>query len=238
MVTFYYDQPPGVYNEFRRVTMNARLSAERQLAVWKEHDVIIDEETRDDILRQADAFKPCSDTDKPLVSGGFGNANPALIVKKLLDALTSPSGYTTKVLGDAREPKIRYASGMKPRFGLRLIHFDPCTYAGLSVKDATKQAKQDKLRLAGIEVLEHLMLEPDFHLAWDSGLYFFPYLAGLQYKHRVMRPDATFFCEWDQDEWSDVLSACSWDQDKALVFSLVWEGKVDDRRASPVVREC
>ena len=80
-----------------------------------------------------------------------------------------PDGYTK--YNYIEEDELRYAHGMTPTGGLRLVHFDPNAYAGLSTEAALKAAKQDTLRLAGIEVLEHLVLNPQAGLTWDGELY-------------------------------------------------------------------
>ena len=193
---------------------------ERQLAAWKNLGVAISDEQWEHILQQADVFEPVTDSDEPLVAGGFGYANPKAVVNKLFGAFTPPDGYTKyNYIEDA---ELRYASGMKPTGGLRLVHFVPNAYAGLSPEAALKAAKQDKLRLAGIEVLEHLVLNPQAGLTWDGKLYCYPNLSGLQRKY-----DAGWSSVPCVSRHGSEFSLSSYVADNAYPL---W--------SSPVVREC
>lgn len=193
---------------------------EHQLAAWKNLGVAISDEQWEYILLQAAVFEPVTDSDEPLVTGGFGNDSPKAVVNRLFGAFMPPDGYTK--CNYIEKAELRYAPGMRPTGGLRLVHFDPNAYAGLSTEAALKAAKQDKLRLAGIEVLEHLVLNPQAGLTWDGKLYYYPSLSGLQRK--------------DGAGWSDV-PFVNLDESRFRLGSsdagfphLHW--------SSPVVREC
>lgn len=156
-------------------------SVKQQLNAWKARGVAISDEQWEYILQQADAFDLVTDSDEPLVTGGFGYANPKAVANKLIGAFTPPDGYTKyNYIEDA---ELRYASGMEPSGVLRLVHYDPNAYAGLSPEAALRAARADKVRLAGIEVLEHLVLTPKSGLTWDGKLYYYPNLSGLQRKY-------------------------------------------------------
>ena len=85
---------------------------ERQLAAWKNIGVAISDEQWKHILQQADVFEPVTDSDEPLVTGGFGYANPKAVVNKLFGAFTPPDGYTKYDYIEGA--KLRYAPGMRP----------------------------------------------------------------------------------------------------------------------------
>lgn len=195
-------------------------SVERQLEVWKHLGVAISGEQWERILQQADMFEPFTDTDEPLVTGGFGYDNPTTLVSKLFGVLTPPDGYTK--VNYIQDAKLRYAPGMQPTGGLRLVHYDPNAYSGLSPEAALKAAKRDKLRLAGIEVLEHLVLNPRTSLTWDGKLYFFPNLSGFQ-----CGPD-----------WSRVPYVYRWGGGRRLRLDDGWAGGGDPDWSSPSVRDC
>jgi hypothetical protein len=196
---------------------------ERQLTVWKGFGVAISDEQWDHILQQAEVFEPATDTDQPLVTGGFGYDNPKVVANKLFGAFTPPDGYTKyNYIEDA---ELRYAPGMKPTGGLRLIHFDQNAYSGLSPEAALKAAKRDKLRLASIEVLEHLVLTPKSGQTWDGKSYYYPNLSGLQLKYGT--------------DWSSVPYLYRWDDSyRKFRFGSHSAVYADGKWSSPVVREC
>jgi len=192
----------------------------RQLDKWERLGVEITEERYSEILDQARAFEPYSDTDEPLVTGGFGYTNPEVVLKEIFRAFIPPDGYTKhNYIEDA---ELRYAPGMKPTGGLHLVHYEPNAYAGLSPEAALDAARTDKVRLAGIEVLEYLMLTPKSGLTWDGKLYYYPNLSGLQRKYGT--------------DWSLV----PYVNRNGSVFFLHSFGAdyAPPRWSSPVVREC
>jgi hypothetical protein len=193
---------------------------ERQLDAWQNLGIEITEERYDQILQQAATFESFTDSDEPLVTGGFGYSNPKMVVNKLFGAFTPPDGYAKyNYIEDA---ELRYAPGMKPTGGLRLVHYDPNAYAGLSPEAALKAAKSDKVRLASIEVLERLVLTPKSGLTWDGRRYYYPSLSGLQRKYDAV--------------WSDV----PYDGRIGSEFYLYSHDAADANPlwSSPVVREC
>jgi hypothetical protein len=153
---------------------------ERQLDVWKNFGVEISDERWEQILQQADVFEPVTDSDEPLVTGGFGYNNPSLVVMKLFGVFEPPQGYVKH--NNIEHAQLSYAPGMKPKGELRLVHYDPNAYPQLSPERARKEAKKDGVRLASIEVFEHLALQPRLGLTWDGKLYFFPNASGLDQK--------------------------------------------------------
>ncbi len=190
---------------------------EQQLFRWASLGVVISYEQWEHILQQADDFIPVTDSDEPLVTGGFGYDNPKAVANKLFEAFTPPSGYTKR--NYIKDAELRYAPGMKPSGGLRLVHFDPSAYAGLSPKAALRAARTDKVRLAGIEVLEHLVLNPESGLTWDGKRYYYTNLSGLQ------------------SVWSIVPFLYRWDDSGQLQLD-ARRDDADDGWSSPVVREC
>ncbi|MEO5950024.1 MAG: hypothetical protein ABIQ04_01100 [Candidatus Saccharimonadales bacterium] len=194
---------------------------ERQLARWEELGVVIDEETRERILQQADVFKPFTDTDTPLVSGGFGYTLSSCF-GRLWDAFVPPAGYTKYRYPTAETP-LKYAAGMKPTGVLRLVHFDPNGYQGKSPKDALSLAKKDKVRLASIEVLEKLVLDPDWAMSWDGKGSPYPKLSGLQAKYG--------------SDWSNVPYVNRWVLDLGVNLNANDADNANDNWSSPVVRD-
>jgi hypothetical protein len=199
---------------------------EHQLTAWKNLGVAISDEQWGQIMQQADVFEPVTYSDEPLVTGGFGYANPTAVAKKLFGTFTPPEGYTK--VNYMEDTELRLAPGMKPTGELRLVHYDTNAYVGLSPEAALKMAEQDKLRLAGIEVLEYLVLWPQSGLAWDGKVYNYPNLSGLQ-------------CKYDDGGASSfVPSLARWDDDEGRQISLTvrWAGEMSIHSSSPVVREC
>jgi hypothetical protein len=146
-----------------------------------------------------------------------------VVANKLFGAFTPPDGYTK--VNYIEDVELRYAPGMKPTGGLRLVHFDPNAYAGLSPEAALKAAKRDKLRLASIEVLEHLVLTPKSGLTWGGKLYYYPNLSGLQRKYSTDWADVPYVYRWD-------------DSHRKFYFDSYSAGSASVRWSSPVVREC
>ena len=202
---------------------SVREQVEQQLTAWRDLGVVISDAQWEYILQQADAFEPATDSDEPLVSGGFGYDNPSSLVKKLSGAFTPPIGYSK--LDYIEDAELRYAPGMKPTGGLRLVHYDPNAYPGLSPEAALKAARADKVRLASIEVLEHLVFNPESGLRWDGKLYYSPNLSGLQRKYDT--------------DWSVVPCLDRWVVSyRRFRFDSYWADDADGRWSSPVIREC
>lgn len=196
----------------------------RQLARWQEAGVAINPETRECILEQADQFAPFTHTDEPLVSGGFGYILRSSD-NRLWEAIMPPTGYQKVRYIDAGIP-LRYAPDMKSsrEYDLRLIHFDPNSYQGISPKDALVRAKSDGVRLAGVEVLEKLLVDSNYCTKWNGSDHPFPNLSGLQAKYN--------------SDWSHVPCLRRWDDDRQLCFGTDWADDAGSRWSSPVVREC
>ena len=140
---------------------------ERQLRKWQELGVVVTDQQRENILQQADNFEPLTDSDVPLVTGGFGYADPGEVLYKLHRAFVS-SGERVSGWFFTGDVRLRYASGMQPASGIRLVHYDPSTYADMAPKLAIEMARYDKVRLAGIEVMEYLVLNPGYMLDSDG----------------------------------------------------------------------
>lgn len=202
----------------------------RQLARWQEAGVAINPETRECILEQADQFVPSTLTDEPLVSGGYGYVLLSS-VNRLWEAITPPAGYqkvrymnTNTVLRYASYAKTSRDAGLRLIPGLRLIHFDPNGYQGLSPKDALVRAKSVGLRLAGVEVLEKLLVDSNYCTKWNGSDHPFPNLSGLQVKY--------------SSDWSHVPCLRRWDDNRQLSFGTDWADDAGSSWSSPVVREC
>jgi hypothetical protein len=198
-------------------------NVEQQLNTWQALGAIVDVDTRERVLRQAVMFKPLNDEDTPLVTGGFGYANPKVLVSKLWNAIVAPTGYTRSHFMNENE-SLRYAPGMKPRGGMRLVHYQHNAYAGISPKRALAQAELDHVRLAGVEVLEMLLLDPRSSARWDGVKIFSPHLSGLQMNL--------------EGHWSSVLYLRRWDEIHHLELltttPIGWSAKC----SSPFIKEC
>jgi hypothetical protein len=201
-------------------SVSPRQQVEQQLITWKDLGLFVSDKKWDLILQQADVFEPATDTDEPLVTGGFGWTHLTAVANKLFGAFMPPNGYTK--FNYIKDTELRYVSDMKPSGGVHLVHYDPNAYAGLSPEAALKAAQADKLRLAGIEVLEYLMLEPKTGLTWDGKLHYFPNLSGLQLKYG--------------SGWSLVPGFRRIGLE--LVLSAIDAGHAFPDWSSPVVREC
>jgi len=127
---------------------------ERQLNRWRELGVPLAGKAWDDVMWQADNFSPCSPTDEPLVTAGFGVGYDNL--RGLLDSLADAIG--NQAVSYLAVHQCRYATEMKPPRGVRLVHYDPDAYRDMSPMKAREAARGHGLRLAGIEVLEHLLV--------------------------------------------------------------------------------
>ena len=193
-----------------------------QLDRWRVFGVNIDAETRERILQQADAFEPLTDDDNPLVSGGFGYNNPKALVTRLWNAFVAPTRYQ-KIRYIEENTPLRYAFGMKPSGGLRLVHYQHNSYAGFSPEQALVQAKADHVRVASVEVLENLLLGPSAK-SWDGQKIFFPNLSGFQAKYDT--------------GWSHVPSLDRFDVSFQLRLDPRGAGFGDSGWSSPVVTEC
>lgn len=195
----------------------------QQLNAWKKLGVAISDERQEQILQQAAVFDPMTESDVPLVTGGFGYANPTAVVEKLFNAFAPPRSY--RKYNYIKGVELRYTPGMKPSGEIRLVHYDPNGYASLNSLIAFREARRDKLRLASVEVLEHLVLTPESSLTWDGRVHYYPTLSGLQRKY--------------DDEWCGNPYLGRWD-DRAPGFKLTSNVPENESSewASPVVREC
>lgn len=192
---------------------------ERQLARYEEVGGIPTDWQRQRILAQAAAFVPLSVSDRPLVTGFFGNMSAAF---NQVWSLVELDGYTTERHFE-QGVSLRFALGMKP--GLtepRLVHFDPNSYQGLVPEVALEQARKDNIPLAGIEVAEMLFVEPKWALEWNGTNHPYPNCSGLQFG----------------SDWSLVPCVNRWDDGRQLVLDVGWAGIASGRSASPSVREC
>lgn len=196
---------------------------ERQLGVWKSLGVVITDNRWQSILEQAKHFVPDTDSDVPLVTGGFGYDALSVVIEKLVSALTPPNGYTKHNYISGAE--LRFVQGMEPAGCLRLVHYDPNTYAGLSPAAAIAAANIDGARLAGLEVLEYLVLTPESGLGWDGKGFFRPNLSGLEQKH--------------EGAWSHVPFLDNRDgSNRGFKVGSYLAGHRDIGFSSPAVREC
>ena len=150
-----------------------------QIMEWEKLGVVVSHERWKSIIRQAELFQPFTATDEPLVTGGFGYDNAKAMLERLFRAFTPPDGYTSvNYIWDA---ELRYVPGMEPTGELRLVHYDPNAHVGFSPVGVRKAvAKQEGLWLAGIEVLEYLVLSPQLVTEWDGKLSPYPYLSGIE----------------------------------------------------------
>jgi len=195
---------------------------ERQLTRWQELGVVINKEARERILKQAENFVPASWTDTPLVSGGFGYTLPRCF-DRLWDAYAPPAGYIKYRYLTAETP-LKYAPLMKPAGDMRLVHFDPNGYQSLSPVDALRQAEKDKVRLASIEVLEKLVLDPGWAISWDGKASPYPNLSGLQSKYGAGWSGVPCLSKYVDGPWVGL-------DTHGAVYAI-------DELSSPVVREC
>lgn len=166
--------------EGARKTLSTVERVARQIDAWTNLGVEITEERYEQILKAAEAFRPINDTDKPLVTGGFGYDNPTALVKKFFEVLRPADGYEKS--NYIEDTQLRYVSGMRPTGELRLVHYDSDAFSGRSPKFARRKARSDGLRLAGIEVFERVILEPETGLSWGKVWNSFPNASGLNMK--------------------------------------------------------
>lgn len=150
---------------------------ERQLIRHEASGVIFSDETRQRIMRQAVAFVPLSVTDRPLVTGLFEYA-PEVINN--IWPKVSLNDFEVVRYFDQDVP-LRFASRMRPTINkVRLVHYDPNSYKGLSPNAAVQAAAHDGVRVAGIEVMEMIFVEPESALGWNGKDSPYPNLSGLE----------------------------------------------------------
>ena len=201
------------------------VEVERQLDRWRALGVTFDDGTRQRIVQQAWAFEPRRPDDIPLVSGGFGCDNPKALVSKMWDAITAPSGFKKARLSMDQAKSFCYASGMKPRSGLRLVHYRHNTYAGFSPEQAFTLAGMDRVQLASIEVFEKLLVDPDSARSWDGRKIFYPNLSGLYAKY--------------DNTWLDVPHLYhEVGGDRKLAMHVRWSREAHRGYCSPTITEC
>lgn len=134
-------------------------AVESQISQLNGHGVAIGPDDRKHLLAKAIQFVPRSASDYPLVTGGFGRRNPDFVVRELLDLLKAKRGVRSRL---ALGTKFEHVRKITTRPTLRLVHFEPAAYLNYSLAAAREQASIDKQRLAGVEVLEYLLLaEPE-----------------------------------------------------------------------------
>lgn len=193
---------------------------ERQLNRWEMLGVIIDQETRKRILKQAKNFVPATPSDSPLVSGGFGYDLPRSF--DLLWEAYVPPETKGRYLTD--EMLLRYSYGMEPSGCLRLVHFDTKSYQGLTPIDAQLMARIDGVRLAGIEVLEKLVISPNWATSWNGKNSPYPDASGIEFNDGNGVIAVPEFTLWPRGDRLDVFV-------RPADFS--WSAS-----ASPTVHEC
>lgn len=215
MYTSIQPKPHG----YSSVDIVARV--ERQLTWYADAGFVIHYDQRLRIRAQAKAFVPLSVTDRPLVTGVFGYAPEAF---NRIWPHVELDGYD-KVRYFNRDEPIQFVSGMKLKSTLtkpRLVHFDPNTYRDLSPESALKQAKVDKIRLAGVEVVEMLLVEPGWASDWNGTGHPYPNCSALQFGQ----------------DWVRVPYLDRWDTDPRLVLDSRRADDWDNGWSSPSVREC
>lgn len=192
---------------------------ERQLARYEEAGFVIDDELRQQILAQAAAFVPLSVTDRPLVTGFFGYAPEAF---NQIWSKVKLYGYNTVRYFDEDLP-IQFAPDMRPVATVsHLVHFEPNSYQSQTPKLALKQAKRDKIRLAGIEVAEMFFVEPEWALEWNGKDHPYPNCSALQLG----------------SDWSSVPYFNRWDDHRQVNLNVFSADYAHDYWSSPSVREC
>jgi len=191
----------------------------RQLARYEALGIGIADADKLLIIEQAKNFVPLSATDRPLVTGLFGYESDAINSAWKHVAL---EGYDSMRYFDESQP-LRFARGMKPtNTNVRLVHFDPNSYHRLSPKDALIKAKKDRVRLAGIEIIEMLIVEPEWALEWNGKEHPYPNLSALQ----------------TGTAWQRCPYINRWDVYRLLKLHASSADYAFDYWASPSVREC
>ncbi|HRQ87031.1 MAG TPA: hypothetical protein PLY16_02880, partial [Candidatus Saccharibacteria bacterium] len=114
----------------------------------------------------------------PLVTGIVGYDPLGL---KAMWTRVSLQGYKKEHVFEG-DPTGYHASYQAPTGGVRLVHFDTNTYQGLSQQAAFNSANQDGVQLAGIEVLEKLIVEPGWALDWNGASSPYPMLSPIRVK--------------------------------------------------------
>lgn len=224
------DAIEGRFSEAPSADILARV--ERQLARYHHAGRSVAPSTRRKILEQAETFVPLSAADYPLVSGLFEHDSTDT-VNQIWDCITF-DGCSKQRNFDVSAP-MRFAAGMEPSVtGPRLVHYDPNPYSGFSPRSAVQAAARDGVRVAGIEVMEMLFVEPELAIGWDGNKRPYPRLSGLEIDHRKS----------ESGSWAHV--PCLYRLDQRVYLDTVWRGQEYDywsggntyRMSSPIVREC
>jgi len=147
----------------------------QQLRRYESIGITLTTPTRQHILAQAAAFSPISETDRPLITGVFGYTAEAF---DILCRNTGINAYGVERLDETipQGTPVRWLHSMKPTKQAavpRLVHFEWNSYQGLSPEEAFVQARLDGSRLAGLQVLEMTLVEPQWILETHQ-----PYLSG------------------------------------------------------------
>jgi len=147
-------------------------------------------------------------------------------IDELWNCSQAPTGYTKWRWDELKaQPKlIRQASDCTYTPGIRWVVFNPNAYQGKSPEQALELAKQDNVRLAGVEGLVANLLFPTWATSWDGKQSLYPWLGGLQFKY--------------DSDWPSSLCLSRWDGSRQVLFSARWSGRVDSDYGSPSFREC
>ena len=140
-----------------------------QLDLWISLGANINFRTRSLILIQAESFTPRYHGDEPLVTGGFGYDLAEALPRLWKEAFPKAKVKTdaANVLGGTG---FTYAVGAKPSDqSVRLVHFAPVNYPATSAQEAYITAYGRKHRLAGIEVLEKCVVDPQWAYMYFRG---------------------------------------------------------------------
>jgi|GEM_PF-3660629 len=140
-----------------------------QLDRWISLGANINFRTRSLILIQAESFTPRYHGDEPLVTGGFGYD-----LAEALPRLWKEAFPEAKVKTDAANvldgKGFSYMVKAKPSDEtVRLVHFAPANYPTLSAQEAYITAYGRKHRLAGVEVLEKCVVDPQWAYMYFRG---------------------------------------------------------------------
>lgn len=167
----WYFEPEASYFEQVRV----------QIERWVSVGAVIDDQVRASLLEKTETFVPRGDGDTPLVTGGFGyDFKEAL--PRLWNAAFANAEMKIDLMKIIGSVAIEYTSGMEPpaHAQVRLVHFLPTHYVYSMAKGVVAGASARKQRLAGIEILEKCVVDPDWIV--DQKATFM--LLGLQVKQR------------------------------------------------------
>lgn len=175
-------------------------------------------------------FTPRTKTERLLLAVYLPNKVHAKGLRRTFDAwwdfIVPPIGLTMHRCDELRinSKRLRLASGIEYKPGIRWVAFDPNTYQGKSPKDALAQSAIDGTTLAHAEVLMAAAMFPEWVSSWNGGKSPYPNMSALQFHWNTHWSLVPFFHRWDDGSRLDLLT--------------LWNDRADALWSSPTVWEC